>query len=154
MLRDYETFAILMCDEDIDEKELKDIIDKIVLRTHIGYNIAKICSATSEITAYVLYNPDKQYVFEMARNKKLIIIWKDKDFFGCISFKDNTKGDIVYYLEESDNNGEKIEGEIIKPNVKPQYIGKLLMLIGSKALDENEPYLYEPFCYYKNIKKQ
>ena len=143
------SFAMLMCDEETDKNKLKDIVEKISLRKHIRYN--RVIIHGEYETAFILYNPNKEYAFEMARNKKLKIIWKDNDFFGCISFKDNTKGIVLYHLEESSNKEENIiEGEIIKPNIKQKYKGRK-MLISSIVLDENEPYLYEEFCFIKRL---
>ena len=85
----------------------------------------------------------------MARNKKLTIVWKDKEFFGIICFKNNTKGDIICYLENENNNGEKFEGEIKYLNLKPEYKGRKIMLISSKVLDNEQPYTFEYFCFYK-----
>ena len=141
-----DSFAILMCDKDIDENNLRDIVEKISLRRQIKYNSVKMYGDYEK--AYMLYDPDKQYVFEMARNKHLNIIWKDEELFGLISFKENTKGDILYYLEESDSNGKDvIEGKIVKLNLKPQYKGRKVMLISNILLDEEEPYSYEHFCF-------
>ena len=142
------SFAILMCDKDLDENHLNDIVSKISLRRYIKYNRIKLYGDYDK--AYILYDPDKEYVFEMARNKHVNIIWKDEEFFGLISFKENTKGDILYYLEESTVNGKDvIEGDIVKINLKPQFRGRKVMLISSKVLDEKEPYIYEHFCLYK-----
>ena len=142
------SFAILMCDKDLDENHLNDIVSKISLRRYIKYNRVKMYGDYDK--AYILYDPDKEYVFEMARNKHVNIIWKDEEFFGLISFKENTKGDILYYLEESAGNGKDvIEGDIVKINLKPQFRGRKVMLISSKVLDEKEPYIYEHFCLYK-----
>ena len=85
----------------------------------------------------------------MARNKKLTIVWKDDDFFGIINFKNNTKGDVISYFENDDNGGEKLEGEIIYLNLKPEYKGRKIMLISSIVLDEENPYKYEQFVFYK-----
>jgi len=145
------SFAMLMCDEETDKNKLKDIVEKISLRKHIRYN--RVIIHGEYETAFILYNPNKEYVFEMARNKHLKIIWKDNNFFGGISFKNSTKGEIIYYLEECNNEGENvIEGEIIKPNVKPEYKGRKIMLISSMVLDKKEPYIYEKLCFRKSIK--
>ena len=144
-----EPFALLMSDEETDEKKLSDIVEKISIRRHIKYNKVKLYAKYEQ--AYILYNPDKEYVFEMARNKHLKIIWKDEESFMCISFKNNPKGEILYYLEESNNKEEfVIEGDIIQPNIKSEYKGRKIMLVASKVLDENESYLYKHFGFCKN----
>ena len=40
-----------------------------------------------------------------------------------------------------------VKGDIAKFNLKPQFIGRKVMLISSKVLDENEPYIYEHFYF-------
>ena len=145
MLKDKESFFILLCEDETDELEMIDIVQKISLREHIGYASVKIYGRNN--ASYIFYNPDKRYIFEMARNKKLTIVWKDKEFFGIISFKDNTKGDINYYLEDENNNGEKFEGEIITLNVKKEY--RRPVYNSRQLLDDEKPYNYEYFCFYQ-----
>lgn len=147
MLKDYESFVILLCETDSEEKKIIDTVEKISLRKHIGYARVKIYG--KEKYSYILFNPDKQYVFDMARNKKLTIVWKNKDFFGIINFENNTKGDIICYLQNENNNREKFEGDIIYLNLKPEYKGSKIMLVSSIVLNEENPYLYEHFVFYK-----
>ena len=148
MLKDYETFTILLCEDDSKGKII-DTVQKISLRKQIKYNRVKLKDKTGY--SYILYteSKDKQYIFDMARNKKLTIVWKDDDFFGIINFKNNTKGDVISYFENDDNGGEKLEGEIIYLNLKPEYKGRKIMLISSIVLDEENPYKYEQFVFYK-----
>ena len=150
ILKDKETFTILLCEDETEEAKIKDTVEKISLKKHIGYNRIKLNDNTEY--NYILYTEpkDKQYIFDMARNKKLTIAWKDKEFFGIISFKNNTKGDFICYLENENNNGEKLEGEIIYLNLKKEFRGlKKVMLISMQQLDEKEPFKYEHFCFYK-----
>ena len=107
MLKDRESFAILLADTETD---LIVIVQNISLRKHIKYNRVKLKGDTDY--SYVLYTEpqDKQYVFDMARNKKLKIVWKDNDFFGIIDFKNSTKGDIVSYLSNEDLGEGTLEG--------------------------------------------
>ena len=147
MLKDYESFVILLCETDSEEEKIIDTVENISLRKHIGYARVKIYG--KDKYSYILFNPDKQYVFDMARNKKLTIVWKDRDFFGIIDFKSSTKGDIVCYFENDNNNGEKFEGEIIILNLKTEYKGRRIMLASSKVLDDTEPFKYERFEFYK-----
>ena len=153
MLKDNETFAILICEDETEEGKIKDTLEKICLRKHIGYNRIKLKNGTEY--NYILYTEpkDKQYIFDMARNKRLTIVWKDKELFAIISFKNNTKGDIVCYLENENTNGEKLEGEVIYLNLKPDYRGKKVMLISNIVLDEGNPYKYEYFCFHKRENK-
>ena len=54
------SFAILMCDKDLDENHLNDIVSKISLRRYIKYNRVKMYGDYDK--AYILYDPDKEYV--------------------------------------------------------------------------------------------
>ena len=81
---------------------------------------------------YILYNVEKDYMFEMARNKKIKIIWKDYNFFGIIDFKDNTKGNIICELTADATNGDTIEGDIITLNLKTLYTFLNLLYIKTK----------------------
>lgn len=148
MLKDKDSFTILLSEDDSKGKII-DTVQKISLRKQIKYNRIKL-KGNKEYN-YILYTEakDKQYIFDMARNKKLTIVWKDDDFFGIISFKDNTKGDIICYFKNENNNREKFEGEIIYLNLKPEYKGRKIMLISKIVLDEENPYTYEYFCFYK-----
>ncbi|MBP3831961.1 MAG: hypothetical protein ILA02_06280 [Clostridia bacterium] len=149
MLKDYESFVILLCKDDSKGKII-DTVQKISLRKQIKYNRIKLKGNVEY--SYILYAEakDKQYIFDMARNKKLTILWKDEEFFGIISFKNSTKGDTISYLQNENNNGEKIEGEIIYLNLKKEFTGlKKVMLISTQQLDEENPYTYEHFCFYK-----
>lgn len=149
MLKDYETFTILLCEDASEEVKIIDTVQKISLRKQIKYN--RLSLKGNEQYSYILYTEpkDKQYIFNMGTNKKLKIVWKDKEFFGIIEFKNNTKGDIICYLENDNNNGEKIEGEIIYLNLKPEYKGRKIMLISNIVLDDIEPFKYEHFEFYK-----
>ena len=149
MLKDKESFSIIICEDETEEEKIRDTVQKISLRKQIKYNRIKLNRYTEN--SYILYTEtkDKQYIFNMATNKKLTIVWKDKDFFGIINFKNNSKGDIICYLENDNNNGEKLEGEIIILNLKTEYKGRRIMLASSKVLDDTEPFKYERFEFYK-----
>lgn len=153
IINKHEYFAILICDENMSEAYLDDIVFKISTKKGIVYSNAKIDGQDKE--CYILYEVDnedtKNYIFDMARNKKLEIIWKDKNFFGLISFKNNTKGDIICYLDEENGNEEIIKGQLRKINLKEEYKGKRKKIMHSMYLDEEQPYLYEEFCFYKKI---
>ena len=150
MLNNYEIFTILLCENNSEKEKIINTVEKISLRKQIKYNRVKLEDKTEY--SYILYSEskDKQYIFDMARNKKLTIVWKDNDFFGIISFKNNTKGDIICYLENENNNGEKFEGEIIYLNLKKEFTGlKKVMIISTQQLNEENPYTYEHFEFYK-----
>ena len=149
MLKDKESFSIIICEDETEEEKIRDTVQKISLRKQIKYNRIKLNRYTEN--SYILYTEtkDKQYIFNMATNKKLTIVWKDKDFFGIINFKNNSKGDIICYLENDNNNGEKFEFKIIYLNLNPEYKGKKLILASSIVLDNKEPYKYEYYCFYK-----
>ena len=149
MLKDRESFAILLADAETD---LIVIVQNISLGKHIKYNRAKLKDDAEY--SYVLYTDtqDKQYIFDMAKNKKLKIIWKDNDFFGIIDFKSNTKGDIISYLSNEDLGEGTLEGDVITPNLKSQFQNiKKVQLVSSKLLDEENPHQYNHFVFY--IKK-
>lgn len=149
MLKDKESFTIIICEDETEEEKIIDTVEKISLRKQIKYNRVKLKDTTEY--SYILYSEpkDKQYIFDMARNKKLKIVWKDKEFYGIINFKSKTKGDIICYLENENNNGEIFEGKIIYLNLKPEYKGRKIMLISKIVLNEENPYTYEHFCFYK-----
>ena len=145
MLKDRESFAILLADTETD---LMVIVQNISIRKHIKYNRAKLKDDVEY--SYVLYTDtqDKQYIFDMAKNKKLKIIWKDNDFFGIIDFKKITKGDIICNLTTDVTDIETIEGTIVTPNLKSEFDGcKKVILISSQQLDEVQPYNYEEFKF-------
>ena len=149
MLKDRESFAILLADTETD---LIVIVQNISLRKHIKYNRVKLKGDTDY--SYVLYTEpqDKQYVFDMARNKKLKIVWKDNTDFYIIDFSTNTKGDIICNLTTDVTDTETIEGTIVTPNLKSEFDNaKKVMLISSQQLDKEQPYNYEEFKFY--IKK-
>ena len=148
MLKDYESFVILLCEDTSEEVKIIDTVEKISLRKHIGYARVKIYG--KDKYSYILFNPDKQYINDMARNKKLTIVWKDKEFLGIINFKNNIKGDIICYLQNENNNGEKFEFEVIYLNLKSEYKGRKIMLASNIVLNEENPYKYEYHCFYKN----
>jgi len=149
MLKDRESLAILMADTEID---LIVIVQNISLRKHIKYNRVKLKEDTDY--SYLLYteSQDKQYVFDMARNKKLKIIWKDNTDFYIIDFRNNTKGDIICNLTTAVTDKGIIEGTIVTPNLKSEFDNaKKVMLISSQQLERDNPYSYEEFKFY--IKK-
>lgn len=144
MLKDRESFAMLLADK---ENNISNILTKISLRQHISFNSIK----SDDGIEYILYTKpqDKKYVFDVARIKKIKIIWKDQEDFYIIDFKNNPKGDIIFYLSNEDTGKDKIEGDIIIPNLKQQYDNlKKVMLVSSKQLDDKQPYLYNHFCFY------
>ena len=144
--KDRESFAILLADAETD---LIVIVQNISLRKHIKYNRVKLKDDTDY--SYLLYteSQDKQYVFDMCRNKKLKIIWKDDIDFYMIDFR-NTKGDIICHLSDEYLGTETIEGNIITPKLKSDNYKKV-MLVSSQQLDEENSYQYEHFVFY--IKK-
>ena len=147
MLKDKESFAILLADTKTD---LIVIAQNISLRKHIKYNRAKLKDDTDY--SYVLYTEpqDKQYVLDMARNKKLKIIWKDDLDFYVIDFRTNSKGDIICNLTTDVTDTEIIEGDIITPKLKSEFDNvKKVMLISSQQLNKEQPYNYEKFKFYK-----
>ena len=149
MLKDKYSFTIIICEDETEEEKIRDTVQKISLRKQIKYNGIKLKG--NEEYSYILYTEakDKQYIFNMATNKKLTVVWKDNEFFEITSFKNNTKGDVICYLENENNNGEKFEGEIITLNLKPEYKGRKIMLISNIVLDNIEPFKYEHFEFYK-----
>lgn len=143
-LKNRESFAMLLADK---ENNISNILTKISLRQHISFNSIK----SDDGIEYILYTKpqDKKYVFDVARIKKIKIIWKDQEDFYIIDFKNNPKGDIIFYLSNEDTGKDKIEGDIIIPNLKQQYDNlKKVMLVSSKQLDDKQPYLYNHFCFY------
>ena len=144
MLKDRESFALLFAN---GETDLIVIVQNISLRKHIKYNRVKLKDDTEY--SYVLYTEpqDKQYVFDMARNKKLKLVWKDNTDFSIVDFSNNTKGDIISYLSDEDSDAECLEGTIITPNLKSEF-DKKVMLVSSQQLDRNNPYTYEEFKFY------
>lgn len=142
-----------MCDENMNKAYLDDIVFKISIKKGIGYSKAKIDGRKND--CYILYDVEnddtKNYIFDMARNKKLEIIWKDENFFGLISFKNNTKGDILCYLDENNGSEEIIKGKLTQINLKEEYKGKIKKVMHPMCLDEEQPYLYEEFCFYKKV---
>ena len=144
MLKDRESFAILLADTETD---LIVIVQNISLRKHIKYNRVKLKGDTDY--SYVLYTEpqDKQYVFDMARNKKLKIVWKDDTDFYIIDFSNNTKGDIICNLTTDVTDKGIIEGSVITPKLKSDNYKKI-MLVSSQQLDRDNPYSYEEFKFY------
>ena len=148
MLKDRESFAILLADAETD---LIVIVQNISLRKHIKYNRVKLKDDTDY--SYLLYTEpqDKQYVFDMARNKKLKIIWKDDIDFYIIDFKNNTKGNLICHLSDEDLGTETIEGNIITSKLKSEFDNaKKVMLVSSHQLERDNTYDYEHFVFYKN----
>lgn len=144
MLKDKDSFAILLADTKTD---LIVIAQNISLRKHIKYNRVKLKDDTDY--SYVLYTEpqDKQYIFDMARNKKLELVWKDNTDFYIIDFRTNFKGDIICNLTTDVTYKVIIEGTIVTPNLKLNNCKKV-MLVSSKQLDEEQPYNYEKFKFY------
>lgn len=145
MLKDRESFAILLADTETD---LMVIVQNISLRKHIKYNRAKLKDDTEY--SYVLYTvpQDKQYIFDMCRNKKLKLIWKDDTDFYIIDFR-TTKGDIICNLTTDVTEKGIIEGSIITPKLKSEFDNvKKVMLVSSQQLDRDNPYSYEEFKFY------
>ncbi len=142
MLKDRESFAILLADTETD---LIVIVQNISLRKHIKYNRVKLKGDTDY--SYVLYTEpqDKQYVFDMARNKKLKIVWKDDTDFYIIDF--SNKGDIICNLTTDVTDKGIIEGSVITPKLKSDNYKKI-MLVSSQQLDRDNPYSYEEFKFY------
>ena len=143
MLKDRESFAILLADAETD---LIVVAQNISLKKHIKYNRSKLKDDTEY--SYVLYTEpqDKQYVFDIARNKKLKIVWKDNTDFYIIDF--SNKGDIICNLTTDVTDIETIEGTIVTPNLKSEFDGcKKVILISSQQLDEVQPYNYEEFKF-------
>lgn len=138
-------FAILLLNENNDERDIIDITQKISLRKQVHFNRLNIENKKT----YILYNPDKIYLFNMASNKKIKFIWKSGDDFFIIDFGKNTKGDIINYLTFEETNEGKIEGNIKYFNLKKEFnnVSKV-PLVSSQQLDEKEPYLYEHFVIY------
>ena len=145
-------FAILLFNENNDELNIIDITQKISLRKQVHFNRLNIENNKS----YILYEPDKLYLFNMASNKKLKLIWKSGEDFYIIDFSKNTKGDITSYLTFEETDQIAFSGNIQYLNSKPlenvpeQYKGKPIKipLVSSQQLDEKEPYLYEHFVIY------
>ena len=42
MLKNYESFVIILCEDDSKEDKIRDTVEKISLRKHIGYARVKI----------------------------------------------------------------------------------------------------------------
>ena len=146
MLMDRKSFAILLADK---EKSIIAIVQKISLRKQIHFNKCKL--NRDDYYSYVLYteSKDKQYIFDIARNKKIKLIWKDETDFYIIDFNNNPKGDIICYLSYEGFKIEKIEGNVITPNFKQEFQKcKKIPLISSQLLEKNHPYNYEHFLFY------
>ena len=141
-LEKLDTFTILLND---DKNNLFDIIRKISLRKQVYFNWVKIDSQTTA----VLYNVDKQYIYNLGANRKLRFIWKSGEEFYTVDFANNTKGHILNYLTFEETKKGKIEGDIKYFNLKKKFdsVNKV-PLVSSQQLDEKEPYLYEHFCIY------
>lgn len=139
-----ESFAILLADAETD---LIVIVQNICLRKHIKYNRVKLKDDIDY--SYVLYTEpqDKQYIFNMCRNKKLKLVWKDDDNFYIIDFSNNTKGDIICNLTTDVTDKGIIEGSVITPKLKSDNYKKV-MLVSSQQLDRDNPYSYEEFKFY------
>lgn len=140
-LEDVETFALVLDNDD------NSLLAKICIRQHVSFNRVYLCE--DEKPYFVVYNVNKQYMFNIGTNKKLKFIWKDLDNFFIIDFKNNTKGDIINHLTFEKNVGNKIEGDIVIPNLKEPFKSlKKVQLVSSKQLDDDTPLLYEHFTFY------
>lgn len=149
MLQNKNNFAILIYDKDYNE-DLIHIIQKMSVKRHIGFNRCNFDGDTEY--SYVLYDMDKTSLFAVARNKKLKLIWKDNTDFYIIDFSNNMKGDIICYLSDKDVGAGILEGNVVVPNLKPQFQNmKKVQLVSSKQLDEETHQKYEHFVFY--IKK-
>ena len=138
-------FAILLFNKFNDEKTLIDITQKISLRKQVHFNNVILENKKT----YILYNPDKVYLFNMASNKKLKFIWKSGEDFYIIDFSKNTKGEILKYLTFEETSEENIEVNLEYPNVKKKFQNvKKLPLFCNGVLDDTKPLLYEHFCIY------
>ena len=145
MLKDRKSFAILLADK---EKNILAIVQNISLRKQIHFNKCKLNS--DDDYSYVLYteSKDKYYVWDMARNKKIKLIWKDETDFYVIDFSNNTKGDIICYLSYENSKEGKIDGDVITPNFKQEFQKcKKVPLVNSQILDKKQPYNYEHFVF-------
>jgi hypothetical protein len=147
-LRDIDRFVILLNDGDVNDLELINVVKKLCLKSRCTFNNVKINSKI----CYIVYNINKEYLWDLGANKKLKFIWKDRDDFYIVNFKNNTKGDVISHLTFDVTTGEKIEGQIEYINIKSKYkkINKL-PLVSSKLIDENEPYTYQPFIFYTTL---
>lgn len=144
-LKNIDNFAILLHNEANDEKSIKGNILKISLRKQVHFNWVKI----DEMTTAVLYNIDKQYLYNFGANKKLKFVWKSADDFYIVDFSNNTKGNIISHLTFDNTTGERIDGAIMYYNLKKEFKkSKKVPLVSSKLLDEKEPYTYEDFTLY------
>ena len=143
MLKDRESFAILLSDAEAD---LIVIVQNISLRKLIKYNRVKLKDDIEY--SYVLYTEpqDKQYIFDMARNKKLKLVWKDDTDFYIVDFR-NPKGDIICNLTTDVTDKGIIEGSVIITKLKSDNYKKV-MLVSSQQLDRDNPYSYEEFKFY------
>lgn len=148
MLKDKESFTILL-GEDASKEKIIDTVQKISLRKQIKYNRIKL--KENKEYSYILYteSKDKHYIFDMARNKRIKLVWKDDTEFYIIDFSKNTKGNIICYLQNEKNNGEKFEFEIIYLNLKSEYKIRKIMLASNIILNEEKPHKYEYYCFYK-----
>lgn len=158
-LEDTIKFAILLQNEFADGKVLCNIVRKVSSRQHVSFNTVTVDGGK----AFIIYNVDEKYLFNMATNKKLKMIWKNEENFYLIDFSNSTKGDIISHLTFTEISRDKIEGKIMYENVKPDFTGagKILTGITLKGkngitvrlpvLDDAEPYTFENFYfYYKN----
>lgn len=145
MLKDRESFAILLASKDTN---ILGVVQNIALRKHIKFNRVKL--SDDDEYSYLLYteSTDKQYIFDMVRNKRLKLVWKDDEEFYIIDFSINTKGDIITYLSYEDADAGSIVGDVITYNLKPQFNAKKVMLVSSQQLEEIQPYNYEKFKFY------
>ena len=143
-IKDKETFAILL---ETADKFLADTVSKISLKEHTSFN--RVNLSDNNLSTFIMYDIDKNYMFDVGANKKLKFIWKDADNFYIIDFSKNTKGDIINYLTFEETTKARIEGNIVILNIKKEFNNlKKVPLINSKVLDNDEPILNEHFIIY------
>ena len=146
MLKDRKYFAILLANKGVN---LLEIVKELSLKHNIKYNRAKL--EGDDEYSYVLYMKpnDTWKIANAVKNKHIKFLSKENIISGIIDVND--KGDLLYIygLSDTDTGAGKIEGDIITPNLKPQFKNmKKVQLVSSKQLDEEHPYEYEHFCFY------
>lgn len=147
MLKDKRCFALLLANKDVD---LLGIVQELALKYQIRFNRAKLDG--DDKYSYVLYTKSNEfmYIYNAVRNKNIRFLWKSNSFFGMINCVDDSGLiNIIYFIKDKDIGAGKIEGDIVTPNLKPQFKNmKKVQLVSSKQLDEEHPYEYEHFCFY------
>ena len=147
MLKDKRCFALLLANKDVD---LLGIVQELALKYQIRFNRAKLDG--DDKYSYVLYTKSNEfmYIYNAVRNKNIRFLWKSNSFFGMINCVDDSGLiNIIYFIKDKDIGAGKIEGDIVTPNLMPQFKNmKKVQLVSSKQLDEGHPYDYEHFCFY------